>query len=74
MELIVSAKNTFVADGPLRFLRGRQEQSSESIVKKHAKELANANPAEKLQIRERMAREFLSQKNLKHKPSPGTLW
>jgi len=70
----VSAKNKFVADGPLRFLRGQQALSSESIEKKYAKELANASPAEKLQIRERMNREFLSQKNREHKPSPGTLW
>jgi len=70
----VFAKNKFVADGPRRFLRGKQAQSSESIEKKYAKELANASPAEKLQIRERMVREFLNQKKCEHKPSPATLW
>jgi hypothetical protein len=68
----VFAKNKFVADGRQRFLRGKQVLSFESIEKKYAKELANASPAEKLQIRERMVREFLRQQN--HKPSPGTLW
>jgi hypothetical protein len=70
----VLAKNKFVADGSRRFLRGKKAALSESLGIKYAAELAKADPCQKLQIRERMAREFLSQKNLKHKPSPGTLW
>jgi hypothetical protein len=63
-----------VADGPRRFLRGKRALSFESIEKKYAQELADASPAEKPQIRGRMIREFLNQKNREHKPSPGTLW
>jgi hypothetical protein len=65
-------KNKFVADGFRRFLHGKKTVASESIEKKFAKELAAASPAQKAQIREQMAREFLQQQN--HKPSPGTLW
>jgi hypothetical protein len=65
-------KNKFVADGFQRFLRGKKTVTSESIEKKFAKELAAASPAQKAQIREQMARDFLRQQN--HKPSPGTLW
>jgi hypothetical protein len=65
-------KNKFVADGFRRFLRGKKAVTPESIEKKYAKELAAAKPAQKTQIREQMARDFLRQQN--HKPSPGTLW
>jgi hypothetical protein len=65
-------KNKFVADGFRRFLRGKKTVSMETIQKKYAEELAAASPAQKAQIRERMAQDFLRQQN--HKPSPGTLW
>jgi len=65
-------KNKFVADGFRRFLRGRKAATDESIEKKYAAELAAANPAQKAQIREKMARDFLRQQN--HKPSADTLW
>ncbi|HEX3889795.1 MAG TPA: hypothetical protein VHX90_03000 [Verrucomicrobiae bacterium] len=65
-------KNKFVADGFRRFLHGKKAMTSESIEKKYAKELAVASPAQKAQIREQMAQDFLRQQN--HKPSPGTLW
>jgi hypothetical protein len=65
-------KNNFVADGHQRFLRGRKTLLPESLEKKLAGELAAASPAQKEQIRERMARSLLRQLN--HKPSPGTLW
>ena len=68
-------KNKFVADGPFRFLRGKKAALSESVEKKYAAELANANPQQKLQIRERMAEECLRREKLEgHQPSPGTLW
>jgi hypothetical protein len=65
-------KNKFVADGFRRFLHGKKALTSEAIEKKYAKELAAASPAQKTQIREQMAQDFLRQQN--HKPSPGTLW
>jgi hypothetical protein len=65
-------KNGFVADGHRRFLRGKKAASTETIHEKYAKELAAASPAQKTQIREQMAWEFLRRQN--HKPSPGTLW
>jgi hypothetical protein len=67
-------KNKFVADGCRRFMRARKAASSESIEKKYAAELAEADPAQKFKIHERMAQEYLRQKNLDHQPSPGTLW
>jgi hypothetical protein len=68
-------KNTFVADGYLRFMRAKKAASSESIEKKYAAELAKANPQQKLQIRERMVEEYLRRGKIEgHKPSPGTLW
>lgn len=68
-------KNNFVVNGFQRFLRGKAAATSESIEKKFAAELAKASPAEKVQIRERMAEEFLRREKIKdHKPSPGTLW
>jgi hypothetical protein len=68
-------KNKIVADGPFRFLRGRNAATSESIEKKYAVQLANAGPDEKKKIRERMVEEFLRrEKTLNHKPSAGTLW
>jgi hypothetical protein len=68
-------KNKFVADGHSRFLRAKKSAASESIEKKYAADLAKAAPAEKLQIRERMAEEFLRREKIKaHQPSPATLW
>jgi hypothetical protein len=68
-------KNKFVADGPFRFLRGKKAALSESIEKKYAAELADADPQQRLQIRERMAEEYLQRQKIEdHKPSPGTLW
>jgi len=65
-------ENKFVADGRWRFLRGKKAVTSESLEKKYAAELATATGGQKIQIRERMARELLRQQN--HKPSLGTLW
>ena len=68
-------KNKFVADGFRRFMRGKKAALSESVEKKYAAELANADPRQKLQIRERMAEEYLRREKIEgHKPSPGTLW
>ena len=68
-------KNKFVADGLSRFLRGKKNAQSESIEKKCAVELANADPDEKEKIRERLAKESLQrEKALNHKPSAATLW
>jgi hypothetical protein len=68
-------KNKFVADGYRRLMRAQKTATSESIEKNHAAELAGADPARKLQIRERRAQEFLRRGRIKaHKPSPGTLW
>jgi hypothetical protein len=68
-------QNKFVADGFRRFLHGKKTVSMKSIQKKYAKELAAASPAQKTQIRERMAEEYRRlSKNEDHKPSPGTLW
>ena len=68
-------KNKFIADGCHRFLQGKKTMASESIEKKHAAELANANPVEKERIREHLEEEFLRrEKALKHKPSWATLW
>ena len=68
-------KNKFVADGYQRFLHGKKVGTSESIEKKYAAELAKAGPAEKMQIQERMAAEFLRREKMEaHKPSPATLW
>jgi hypothetical protein len=68
-------KNKFVADGPLRFLRGKKVATSESIEKQYAAEMAGAGPAEKIQIRERIVEEFHRREKIKsHQPSPGTLW
>ena len=68
-------KNRFVSDGGRRFMQGRKAMTAESIVAKYAKELANANPAQKLEIRERMARELIHRDRvMSHRPSPGTLW
>jgi hypothetical protein len=65
-------KNKFVEDGFRRFLLGKKGLTSESIEKKPAGILTAASPDQKVQIRERMAQDFLRQQN--HKPSPGTLW
>jgi hypothetical protein len=65
-------KNGFVADGRMRFLRGKKAVTSESTEKNYAKELAGANPTQKAQIQEQMTRDFLRQQS--HKPSPETLW
>ncbi len=54
---------------------GKKAAMSESVEKKYAAELTNANPQQKFQIRERMVKEYLRRgKNEGHKPSPGTLW
>ena len=71
----MKTKNEFVADGYLRFMRGKNAWTSESIEAKYADELAKASPAQKLEIRARMAQEFLRrEKAVNHKPSPATLW
>jgi hypothetical protein len=68
-------QNKFVADGPFRFLRGKNAALSESVEKKYAAEPSSADPQQKFQIRKRMAEEYLRrEKNEGHKPSPGTLW
>jgi len=68
-------KNKFVADGYYRFMRGKKVALSEFVEKKYAAELANADPQQKLQIRERMAEEYLRRGKIEgHQPSPGTLW
>ena len=68
-------KNKFVADGFRRFMRGKKAALSESVEKKYAAELAQADPQQKLQIRERMVEEYLRRGKIEgHKPSPGTLW
>jgi hypothetical protein len=68
-------KTKFVADGYHRFLRGKKAVTSESIEKKYAAELAKADPAEKILIRERMVEEYSRRITMEnHKPSPGTLW
>jgi hypothetical protein len=71
----VFAKNKFVADGPRRFLRGKEAAVSESIEKKYAAGLAKAGPRRKLQIRARMMVEYLRcGKSSGHQPSAATLW
>jgi hypothetical protein len=68
-------KNKFVADGPLRFLRAKKRALAEDIEKKYARQLAEADPIQKHQIRKQMAEEYLRQQKIEgHKPSPGTLW
>jgi len=68
-------KNEFVADGCHRFMRGKRGAWSESIEKKYAAELANADPQQRLQIRKRVVEECLRREKIEgHKPSPGTLW
>ena len=68
-------KNKFVADGFHRFRQGKKTALSESVEKKYAAELANADPQQKHQIRERMVEEYLRRGKIEdHKPSPGTLW
>ena len=68
-------KNKFVADGFHRFMRAQKAASSESIEKKHAAELAKADPAQKFKIHERMVQEYLRRgKTESHKPSAATLW
>lgn len=65
----------FVADGYLRFLRGKRAAASESIEDQYSAALAKAGLNGKGKIRERMAQECLRrEKMLRHKPSPGTLW
>ena len=68
-------KNKFVADGPLRFLRAKKVASLEEIEKKYARQLAEADPTQKHQIRKQMAEECLQRKKIEdHKPSAATLW
>ena len=65
-------KNEFVADGAGRLWLGQRKLSMESLHQKYAKELAQAAPAQKREILDRMLEDFYRQKN--HKPSAGTLW
>lgn len=67
-------KDQFVADGYRRFLRAQKAASLEAIEKKYARQLAEAGPSRKHQIRKQMVEEYLAQKNPDHKPSAGTLW
>jgi hypothetical protein len=67
-------KDKFVADGYYRFLRAKKAASLETIEKKYARQLAEADPAQKHQIRKQMVEEYLAQKNPDHRPSAGTLW
>jgi hypothetical protein len=67
--------NKFVADGFNRFLRAQKTASAEDIEKKYARQLAEADPVQKHQIRKQMAEEYLKRKKIEdHKPSGGTLW
>jgi hypothetical protein len=68
-------KHHIVADGRFRFGRALKNTTAESIEKKYAAELAQADPTRKFQVRKRMAEELLRHENMKaHRPSPGTLW
>jgi hypothetical protein len=68
-------KNSFVADGPVRFQRAKKVATLEEIEKKYARQLAEADPVQKHQIRKQMAEEYLQRKKIKdHKPSAATLW
>jgi hypothetical protein len=68
-------KNKFVVDGYRRFMRGKKAALSESVEKKYAAELANADPQQRLQVRKRMVEEYLRRGKIEgHQPSPGTLW
>jgi hypothetical protein len=68
-------KNKFVVDGYRRFMRGKKAALSESVEKKYAMELANADPRQRLQIRERLVEEYLRRGKIEgHKPSAATLW
>jgi hypothetical protein len=58
--------------GRLRLLRGQKKLTLESLEKKYAKKIAASGPLQRQQIYERMAEEWLKQKN--HKPSAATLW
>ena len=68
-------KNDFVAGGGFRFWRTQKAVSAEDIEKKYARQLAEADPVQKHQIRKQMAEEYLKRKKIEdHKPSAGTLW
>ena len=68
-------KNNIVADGYDRFMRAKKNATPEMLEKKYAAELAQADPARKLQIRKQMTEELLRlEKSKAHQPSPGTLW
>jgi hypothetical protein len=68
-------KNKFVADGYRRFLQAKKTVSLEDIEKKYARQLAEADPIQKHQIRKQMAEEYLQRKKIEdHKPSAATLW
>jgi hypothetical protein len=68
-------KNKFVADGSLRFLLAKKAVSLEDIEKKYARQLAEADPIQKHQIRKQMTEEYLQRKKIEdHKPSAATLW
>jgi hypothetical protein len=65
-------KNKFFEGGGVQLRRGQKELSIESVQKKYAAELATATGDQKRRLQEKIAAEFLRQKN--HKPSPQTLW
>jgi hypothetical protein len=68
-------KNDFVAGGGLRFWRAKNTALVEDIEKKYARQLTEADPIQKHQIRKQMAEEYLRRKKIEdHKPSAGTLW
>ncbi len=68
-------KNKFVADGFRRFRRAQKAVSLEDIEEKYARQLAEADPGQKHQIRKQMVEEYLQRKKIEdHKPSPATLW
>jgi hypothetical protein len=65
-------KNGIADHGLKRLQKGQKELTLESIQKKYAKELAEAQPQKKAEIYQRILDEYDRQKN--HKPSAGTLW
>jgi hypothetical protein len=68
-------KNEFVADGRIRFWRGKKTATFESVEKKYAEQLADASTAQKSQIHSQMIEEYFQTKKIKsHKPSAYTLW
>lgn len=73
--MVSAMRNKIVAGGYARFLRGQRRAAVESAEERYAAELAKAGPAERIQIRERMAEACRRlARTAGHKPSPGTLW